>query len=279
MDRSFPPLKIAHKSNPARGWPVEFDLSAQPEIVQQAAGIALWAYDIAKGWLVSPAAWSQLALLVLAYLLAVLVTRRTRPRRACLLDPVPTRLSEAVISLGNISFSVMSIVRGLIAGSVLFWLGRWSNEQSVQFIQKQAEMRPSIRQLMSKTVEFTIFGVAFLLLTDIMGINLSPLAVIGGAIGFGLQKVASNFISAVILLVEGQATVGDHVEPETPDTEIRCFGESGIDTAVEFWCNGLNRFTADVYMIVWKALKAAGIEISFPQRVVELRSASAQAGA
>jgi len=133
-----------------------------------------------------------------------------------LLDLVQLRLSETIVSLGNISFSVMSIVRGLIAGSVLFWLGRWSNEQSSQFIQKQEEMRPSLRQLAAKSIEFMIFGIAFLLLMNIMGINLSALAVLGGAIGvglgFGLQKIASNFISGVILLVEGQATVGDYVE-------------------------------------------------------------------
>jgi len=51
---------------------------------------------------------------------------------------------------------------------------------------------------------------------NIMGVDLGSLAVLGGAIGvglgFGLQKIASNFISGVILLVEGQATVGDYVE-------------------------------------------------------------------
>lgn len=49
-----------------------------------------------------------------------------------------------------------------------------------------------------------------------MGISLTSLAVLGGAVGvglgFGLQKIASNFISGVILLLEGQATVGDYVE-------------------------------------------------------------------
>jgi small-conductance mechanosensitive channel len=133
-----------------------------------------------------------------------------------LLDTLTAFLEETTVGFGNISFSVMALIRGVIAGSVLFWLGRWSNQQSVQFIEKQEHMRPSVRQLMAKVVEFSIFGIAFLLLVNIMGINLSALAVIGGAIGvglgFGLQKIASNFISGVILLIEGQATVGDYVE-------------------------------------------------------------------
>ncbi len=133
-----------------------------------------------------------------------------------LLDTVSVALTELRISIGNISFSAMAIVRGLIAGSILFWLGRWSNDQSTAFITKQDEMRPATRQLAAKTAEIAIFGLAFLLLMNILGINLSTLAVLGGAIGvglgFGLQKIASNFISGVILLLEGQATVGDYVE-------------------------------------------------------------------
>ncbi len=131
------------------------------------------------------------------------------------LDQVIAALEGTVVSLGNISFSALAIIRGLIAGSLLFWLGQWSNTQSVAYIERQP-MRPAIRQLIVKVAEFAIFGIAFLLLMNIMGISLSSLAIIGGAVGvglgFGLQKIASNFISGVILLVEGQATVGDYVE-------------------------------------------------------------------
>lgn len=132
-----------------------------------------------------------------------------------ILDPTIAALGAAQVNIGNISFSALALLRGLIAGSLLFWLGQWSNGQSSTFIEKQ-EMRPAIRQLSAKAAEFVIFGIAFLLLMNIMGIDLSTLAVLSGAIGvglgFGLQKIASNFISGVILLLEGQATVGDYVE-------------------------------------------------------------------
>ena len=434
---------------------MDFDLTQYPPIVQQIAGYAVQGYDLAMGWLLSPAAWSQFGILVGAYLLAVLITRRLRPALHSLIDPgetqklftsarlfvlqflplilpllafaltgigeqvvrsifdsgaviafgkrlflflavrifvreilqdqflkllgrfmllplaalytfglldiVSLQLTETVVGVGNIRFSLMSIVRGVIAGSLLFWLGQWSNSQTSALIQKQ-EMRPSIRQLLIKTVEFMIFGVAFLVLMNVMGINLGALAVLGGAIGvglgFGLQKIASNFISGVILLVEGQATVGDYVEldggesgkivkmtaraailetfdgrwivvpnedfittrvvnysdsgsanryeaeflvsydtdinlvpaiieaavsthaevldlPYPPDCELRGFGDSGINFAVEFWVNGLddgpNKYTSDVLFLIWNALKDNNIEIPYPQRVVEIK--------
>ncbi len=435
---------------------MNFDLTQYPPIVQQIAGYGVQGYELALGWLLSPAAWSQFAVLVVAYLLAVLISRQLRPALSQLIDPadvqnmftaprlfvlqflplllpllayaltgigeqvirsifdsgaviafgkrvflflavrafvrdilkdqflrllgrfilipiaalytlglldvVSVQLTETVIGVGNIKFSLMSIVRGLIAGSLLFWLGQWSNGQTSALIEKQQEMRPSIRQLLIKTVEFMIFGVAFLVLMNVMGINLGALAVLGGAIGvglgFGLQKIASNFISGVILLVEGQATVGDFVEldggesgkivkmtaraailetfdgrwivvpnedfittrvvnysdsgsanryeapfsvsydtdinlvppiieaavakhaevldlPYPPDCELRGFGDNGIDFAVEFWVNGLddgpNKFTSDVLFLIWNALKDNGIEIPYPQRVVEIK--------
>lgn len=267
-------------------------------------------YQIALEWLLSPAAWTQFALLVGAYLLALLVNRVASPKLSTLLtpqvdnvsilskarrflliflplllpliaygftamgeqvtrslfgsgaiiafgkrlflflalrafardiltdpflhllgkyvvipigalyalgilDPVMLGMAETGVSIGNIQFSVLALVRGVIAGSLLFWLGHWSNGQSVAYIERQ-RMRPAIRQLLTKVAEFAIFGFAFLLLMNIMGVDLGSLAVLGGAIGvglgFGLQKIASNFISGVILLVEGQATVGDYVE-------------------------------------------------------------------
>lgn len=124
-------------------------------------------------------------------------------------------LNGLTIDLGNISFSAMSLVRGVISGSLLFWLGRWSNSHSEGFIKTREELRPATRELAIKASQIVIFGAAFLLLMSIMGIDLTAVAVLGGAlgvgIGLGLQQIAANFVSGVILLLEGQTTVGDFV--------------------------------------------------------------------
>ena len=69
---------------------MEFDLESQPEIVQTLAGYGLQAWELAMSWLLSPAAWSQFGLLLAAYVLAVLVTRRLQPLLTRLLDPGET---------------------------------------------------------------------------------------------------------------------------------------------------------------------------------------------
>ena len=279
-----------------------------------------------------------------------------------ILDDLTLRLEETIIALGNIRFSVLALIRGLIAGSVLFWLGSWSNRQSASYIKAREELRPATRELAVKAVEVAIFGAAFLLLLSIMGIDLTAVAVLGGAlgvgIGLGLQQIAANFVSGIILLIEGQTTVGDYVEldggekgtivkmtaraciletfdgkwivvpndhfittrvvnysdqgsanryeapfsvtydtdinrvpeiietavaalpfvlsdPDAPDCELRGFGESSVDFAVEYWVSGIddgkNKYASPVNFAIWNALKAAGIEMPYPHRVIEVK--------
>ena len=63
--------------------------------------------------------------------------------------------------------------------------------------------------------------------------------------------------------------------PEGPDVELAGFGDNGVDFCVEFWVNGLddgeNKYSSEVRFLIWNALKDAGIEIPFPQRVVEIK--------
>ncbi|AGI74056.1 putative mechanosensitive ion channel [Octadecabacter arcticus 238] len=277
------------------------------------------------------------------------------------LDPVLFWLGATIIPLGNMSFSLLGLLRFLVVATIMFWLGRWSNDQSTSIISKQ-EMRPATQQLAVKATEIAIFGVAFLVVMNIAGVPLTSLAVLTGAlgvgIGFGLQKIASNFVSGVILLLEGQATVGDYVELDggeagtivkmtaraailetydgkwivvpnedfivtrvinysdsgsanrydvafsvsydtdintvtgialpavaaldfvldalmPPDIELDGFGDNGIDFIVEFWVSGIDdgrfKYRSHVRFAVWNALKNAGIEIPFPQRVVEIK--------
>ena len=63
------------------------DWDAQPEIVQQAWGYALQGWEVAQGWLSSPAAWAQFGVLIGSYLLALLLNRKLKPWLGRILTP------------------------------------------------------------------------------------------------------------------------------------------------------------------------------------------------
>lgn len=200
-----------------------------------------------------------------------------------LLGAVTLRREETVVALGYIRFSVMTLIRGAIAGTLLFWLGSWSNRQSADYIKAQPALRPTTRALAVTAARVAIFGAAVLLLMSILGIDLTAGAVLGGAlgvgIGLGLQQIAASFVPGIILLVEGRTTVGALPfvlrAPDGPDCDLWGFGESRVDFAVASGGAGLdggrNKYGSPVLVAIWDALKARGTTMPYPRRVVALR--------
>ncbi|MEO0443208.1 MAG: mechanosensitive ion channel domain-containing protein [Pseudomonadota bacterium] len=134
------------------------------------------------------------------------------------LDSLIEYLDKVSVNLGNIEFSAYGVLRTLFFGLILFWLGRLSNNVGQQFIRKQEDIDIGTREVFAKLFEILLLLTIFFILLQIMGINLTTLAVFGGAIGvglgFGLQAIASNFISGIILLLDRSLTVGDYIELE-----------------------------------------------------------------
>ena len=132
------------------------------------------------------------------------------------LDDVITFLDDIDMHLGNIRISAYGLARVIVFGSILFWLGRISNNAGQQIIRKQENIDIGTREVFAQLFQVVLFTIIFILILQIMGINLTALAVFGGALGvglgFGLQAIASNFISGLIILLDRSVRVGDYVE-------------------------------------------------------------------
>jgi small-conductance mechanosensitive channel len=132
------------------------------------------------------------------------------------LPSVIKALEEISLEVGNIDISAYGVIRVLIFGSFLFWLGRASNNFGKAVIRKQTSLDVPTKEVFSKVFEVVLFCIVALLLLNVMGVNLTTLAVFGGAVGvglgLGLQSIASNFISGIIILLDRSLTVGDFVE-------------------------------------------------------------------
>ena len=135
-----------------------------------------------------------------------------------LLDEVSTALDGVSFEIGTIRVSLLLLARTVIAGGVLFWLGSLSNKHGQQAIRNRHTLDVGTREVAAKLFQIGLVVVVFLLLLGAMGINLTALTVFGGAlalgIGFGLQQIAANFVSGLIILADRSITIGDYVEFE-----------------------------------------------------------------
>jgi potassium efflux system protein len=270
-------------------------------------------------------------------------------------------------ALGNLRLSL-----GDILLSILVFVAAWTGTRLVQRLLRekllpQTRLDPGVRHSLSAMVGYVGFIIALALAVSTLGLNLSNIAIIAGAlsvgIGFGLQNIVNNFVSGLILLIERPIKVGDWVvvgqhqgyvtrisvratEVETferasviiPNSELlsgavvnwthrdkygrvevkvgvaygsdtdkvreilltcarqhrlllawpapyvlfKDFGDSSLDFELRGYVVDVEQslhIKSDLHFAIDKAFRAAGIEIPFPQRDVNIRNLEALAKA
>ncbi len=159
-------------------------------LVSQLAPNRLWSRVVA--WMV----WSILALSILN-----------------LLDPTIAMLDAAALPLGASGISFYDVIRAVIVVAVLLWIAVHLTGLLDTRIRASRSLSPSVQVLFTKSLKVVSIVVVALFGITSLGIDITALAVVGGALGlgagFGLQKVISNWVSGVVLLLDQSIRPGD----------------------------------------------------------------------
>ena len=130
-----------------------------------------------------------------------------------LTDRARALLDSAAMNIGETRFSLWLILQAAVLLTLLIVGARFLSQSSAGSIRRNDDISPSMQVLLIKLLQVLLYGAAFIIGLRTVGVDLTGLAVLSGAIGvglgFGLQKVVSNLVSGVIILLDKSIKPGD----------------------------------------------------------------------
>ena len=122
-------------------------------------------------------------------------------------------LDGIALNAGEFRISLLDVILAVTIVGVLFFAASFLSRFASDRLRRNEEISPSMQVLAGKLVQLALFGAAFFIGIRAVGVDLTGLAVLSGAIGvgigFGLQKVVSNLISGLIILLDKSIKPGD----------------------------------------------------------------------
>ena len=130
-------------------------------------------------------------------------------------DDVVAILDAIGFDVGQSRISLWAALRTLTYVGIIMWLASLAGNFVENRVQRLDEMTPSLRVLIGKTARIVLVVLAAMIAMEMLNIDLTALTVLSGAIGvgigFGLQKVVSNFIAGIIILMDESIKPGDTI--------------------------------------------------------------------
>jgi small-conductance mechanosensitive channel len=132
------------------------------------------------------------------------------------LSKVKSFLSFPLLKIGSMQLTLWTVIYLIVLIYLLFYVsGKLKNLVADNLLARR-NIDIGVRQAMATILRYVIIAIGFIVILQTAGIDLTALNVLAGAVGigvgFGLQNIASNFISGLIILFERPIKVGDRIE-------------------------------------------------------------------
>ncbi|MDP9901413.1 mechanosensitive ion channel family protein [Variovorax ginsengisoli] len=141
-----------------------------------------------------------------------------------LLPPVLAELDNITLAFGKTRVSVRTIFEGVLSAALVLVIALWIAATIEKRILHQAVTDLSMRKVASNAVRALLMLIGLLFALSAVGVDLTALSVLGGALGvglgFGLQKLAANYVSGFVILLERSIRIGDNVKVDAFEGRI-----------------------------------------------------------
>lgn len=133
-----------------------------------------------------------------------------------LLPVVLTELESIHLAFGKTRIDLRTLLEGLMSSVLVLVLALWLSASIERRLLAHAVQDLSMRKVATNALRAILLLLGLLLSLSAVGVDLTALSVLGGAIGvglgFGLQKLAANYVSGFVILLERSLRIGDHVK-------------------------------------------------------------------
>jgi small-conductance mechanosensitive channel len=132
------------------------------------------------------------------------------------LESIRSILNYTILRAGNTQITLGTVAQFVILLVLLFFLAKKVRDLLVKRVLPRSKLDIGAQQAVAAVTRYLVLFIGLLVILQTVGIDLTTLNVIAGAVGigvgFGLQNIASNFISGLIILFERPIKIGDRIE-------------------------------------------------------------------
>ena len=132
-----------------------------------------------------------------------------------LLPPVMAEMEKIQFAFGKSHITLLTVLQGTLSSGAVLVLALWISAALEQRILSQHMNDLSLRKVAANAIRAVLLLLGLLFALSAVGVDLTALSVLGGALGvglgFGLQKLAANYVSGFVILAERSLRIGDTV--------------------------------------------------------------------
>jgi small-conductance mechanosensitive channel len=130
-----------------------------------------------------------------------------------LLPQIMEGLADVQFKIGTNPVNLLLVIQGLFTIVITIFIALWISRLFENKLMRTEHMNVNMRVVFTKLIRIVLLFVAILIALSAVGLDITLLSVFGGALGvglgFGLQKIASNYVSGFIILLDKSMQIGD----------------------------------------------------------------------